>query len=73
MSLFFKIKFKNFGSISSKDTFGVKFSKLLKVYIEKTLLESIFPTDTFHVTKTILYLGIFLNLYYLRNFLFFLH
>ena len=37
----------------------------------KILLENIFSEDIFHVTKTTLYLKIFLNLYYLGNFLFF--
>ena len=68
-----KDNFKNFESISSKNTFSVKFSKLLKVSLKNTLLKSTFPEDTFHVEKIILHLGIFLNLYYLMNFLVFLH
>ena len=69
----FELKFKNFESVYSKDTFGVKFSIFLKVSFETTLLESVFQEDTFHVAKTILHLGIFLNLYYLRIFCSFLH
>ena len=56
---------------SSKDTFGVKFSNFLKVSHERTLLESIFPEDTLHIEKTTLHLEIFLNQYYMKNFLFF--
>ena len=63
---------QNYKNVFSKDTFFVKFFNFLKVSLENTLLESVFTKDTFHMTKTILYLGIFLNLYYLRNFLFFL-
>ena len=64
---------KFFESVSSKNTFSVKLSKLLKVSLENTLLKCIFPKDTFHVEKITLNLGIFLNLYYLMNFLVFLH
>ena len=63
---------QNYKSVFSKDIFFINFLNFLKVSLENTLLESVFTKDTFNMTKTILYLGIFLNLYYLRNFLFFL-
>ena len=62
---------QNYKSVFLKDTFCIKFSNFLKVYLEKTLLESVFCEDTFHMIKTTLDLRIFLNLYYLR--IFFLH
>ena len=63
---------QNYKNVFSKDTFGIKFSNFLKMSLENTFLESVFPEDTFHMTKTTLHLGIFLDLYYLRNFLIFL-
>ena len=62
---------QNYKSVFLKDTFDVNFSNFLKMSFEKTLLKSVFLKDTLHTTKTILYLGIFLNLYYLNNFLLF--
>ena len=63
---------QNYKSVFSKDIFGVKFSNFLKVSLENTLLKSVFTENIFHMAKTILHLGIFLNLYYFIFFLFFL-
>ena len=64
---------QNYKNIFSKYIFYVKFSNFFKVSIEKTILESVFSKDIFHVIKITLDLGIFLNLYYLKNIFFFFY